>query len=344
MGARRQASDGKVSKNSAGPYLASPFGPHKHLVLTYDNTRHDGVGAQLHRIYGIYSISRLLGASYFHAPLAGVGYQGLAALEGNAGDPEFHHAFNDLFQITSDAVPADDWQTIDLPSISLAVFQQLAAMFDPDKTDGRPSLVRLVMPFGIADRFPDCYDVCKEISPFASPASVREGRPLRVAIHVRRGELLVLDSARMLPNGYYIRVAQQIALILEALEIDYQIELHTEVPSTEFTVQPEHHGISHRITDPVVVSPEMWRLDEFGVLPRLVHCVNERAVECIRQLATADVLVMSRSSFSYLGGILNRNGIVLYHPFWHRAPSSWMTVGPDGRLDELEFRQAAEAL
>lgn len=65
MGARRQASDSNVSKNSAGPYLAAPFGLHKHLVLTYDNTRHHGVGAQLHRIYGIYSISRLLGASYF---------------------------------------------------------------------------------------------------------------------------------------------------------------------------------------------------------------------------------------------------------------------------------------
>src|ERR1700722_2066227 len=34
----------------------------KKFVLTYDNTRFtDGVGAQLQRIYGIYSISRLLG-------------------------------------------------------------------------------------------------------------------------------------------------------------------------------------------------------------------------------------------------------------------------------------------
>ena|ERR1039458_7104604 len=163
MDVRRQASDSNVSKNYAGPYLAAPFGLHKHLVLTYDNTRHDGAGAQLHRSYAIYSISRLLGASYFHSRLAGVDYQGLAALEGNAGDPEFHHAFNDPFQITSDAVPTDDWQTIDLPSISLAVFQQLAAMFDLDKTDGRPSLVRLVMPFGIADRFPDCYEACKRL-------------------------------------------------------------------------------------------------------------------------------------------------------------------------------------
>ena len=100
----------------------------------------------------------------------------------------------------------------------------------------------------------------------------------------------------------------------------------------------------YRITAPVVLSPEMCRLEEFSVLPNLVHRVNGRAIECIGGLATADVLVMSRSSLSYLGAILNRNGIVLYHPFWHGAPSSWMTVGPDGQFDETQFRQAVTAL
>ena len=55
----------------------------------------------------------------------------------------------------------------------------------------------------------------------------------------------------------------------------------------------------------------------------------------MRSLATADVLVMSRSSFSYVAAILNRDGAVMYHPFWHRAPSSWITVAPDGRFDAV---------
>ena len=105
------------------------------------------------------------------------------------------------------------------------------------------------------------------------------------------------------------------------------------------TVEPRVHltlecVVACRSRTPVVGGPEMGRLEEFSVLPNLVHHVNGRAIECIRGLATADILVMSRSSFSYLGAILNRNGIVLYHPFWHRSPSSWMTVGPDGQFDE----------
>ena len=196
--------------------------------------------------------------------------------------------------------------------------------------------MQLVLPYGIADRFPDCYEVCKEISPFAS--SVREGRPLRVAIHVRRGELFVIDSQRMLPNVYYINVAQ-----------------HTRSASHRLPNRTSHGGAQQGIycsagsswylqsnQRPHSCQPEMCRLDEFSLLPNLVRCIKEKAIDCLRELITADVLVMSRSSFSYVRGILNRNGIVLYHPFWHRAPSSWMTVGPDGQFDQLKFSKAVQ--
>jgi hypothetical protein len=198
------------------------------------------------------------------------------------------------------------------------------------------------LPYGIADRFPDCYEACKEISPFAS--SIREGRGLRVAVHVRRGDLFVVDSHRMLPNAYYIDVAQKVVRELEARGMDYQIELFTEVPHSALTVLPGHHGIATRIQAPVVVTPEMSRLGDFDVLPNLVRHVNGPAIDCIRKLATADVLVMSRSSLSYLAGILNRRGIVLYRPFWHRAPSSWVTVDRDGEFGQATFGKALEGL
>ena len=239
-------------------------------------------------------------------------------------------------------MPTDDFHRIKLLNISMEIVRELVAIFDANQTGGRPILVQLDVPYGIADRFPDCYEMCKEISPFSS--FVHDGRALRVALHVRRGELLVLSEPRMLPNLYYISVAQNIADILKALKIDYQIELHTEVPNKEFIVQPDHHGIFNRIGAPAVVSPEMCRLHEFDVLPNLFHFINETAIDCLGKLATADILVMSRSSFSYLGGILNRNGIVLFHPFWHSAPSSWITVDPDGHFDQLKFSKAVKTL
>jgi hypothetical protein len=333
-----------LSKKRARPRLRPRSAIKDKLVLTYDNTGlTDGVGAQLHRIYGIWAISRLFDLPYLHSPLARVDYQGLSALEANASDPTFHFEFNDLCHIDSDAVASDDFFDIKLRNIYPGHIRLFPLLVDSGKTLGKPALVRVVMPHGIADRFPDCYEACKEISPFASPD--RDGRILRVAVHVRRGEqVLYAHSDRPLPNGYFINVAGHVARALETLKIDYQIELWTELPTGKFTVYPDHHGVAGHVTDPALITPDMYRLDDFDALPNLVRCINGKAVDCLRKLATADILIMSRSSFSYVAAVLNRNGIVMYHPFWHRAPSSWMTVQPDGRFDQSALTQAVGAL
>jgi hypothetical protein len=305
------------------------------LVLTYDNEAiPDGVGAQLQRIYGTYAISRLLDVSYLHSPLAEVGYQGLSALEANAADPDFHRLFNEVFTLPSDVDPSASavaaMPTLRLPNISMGVANELIA-WSGGRGAGRPTLVRLATPHGIADQFPDSYGACTQQSPFPAPA--RGGRPLRVALHVRRGEQVVLRSDRMLPNSYYIGVARRVADALETAGLEYEIELWTEVPTSDFVAGPQHHGINGRISEPFAARAEMYGLAEFDELPNLVHRLNGRAIDCLEGLATADVFVMSRSSFSYVAAILNRSGVVLYHPFWHSGMSAWIDVDPDGAFD-----------
>ncbi|MEJ0013010.1 MAG: hypothetical protein WDM94_10390 [Bauldia sp.] len=311
------------------------------LALTYDSAGlTDGVGAQLQRIYGIYSISRLLGVSYVHTPIGRVDYQGLSALQRNAADASFHAEFNALCRIPSDPLPTNKVRTVALKNISPEIFQQLVAASKAPESGGLPLLVQLRLPYGIADRFPECYEICKQLSPFTRDA----GRRLRVALHVRRGELFVVSSDRMLPNSYYVDAAQKVVRTLDALGVDYSIELHTEVADAAFTVRPGDHGIGDRIAVSAAVTPAMSRLEEFDVLPNLVRCINEPAVDCLRKLATADVLVMSHSSFSYVAAILNRSGVVLYHRFWHNPLSSWLTMGDAEPLDEPRFRQRIEGL
>jgi hypothetical protein len=310
------------------------------LVLTYDNTAiTDGVGAQLQRIYGTYAISRLLGVPYLHTPLVEVGYQGLAALEANVGDPDFHHAFNERFDLPSDVAPSAsaDMPTLRLPNISLPVANELIA----GTAGSRATLVRLATPHGISDQFPDCYDVCKQVSPFA--ARERVGRPLRVALHVRRGDLVARATDRVLPNRYFVDVGRGIAGVLDELGLEYEIELWTEVPTKDFVIGLQHHGIHGQLTEPFEARMEMYRLEEFDVLPNLVHRLNGPAIDCLEGFATADILVMSRSSFSYVGAILNRTGVVMYHPFWHSKMSSWIEVDPDGGFDSSRLLAAINA-
>jgi glycosyltransferase involved in cell wall biosynthesis len=318
-------------------------GLRRKMALTYDNARYtDGVGAQLQRIYGIYSISRLLDVPYIHTPLSRVDYQGMAALEENVIGPTFHHDFNNLFHIQSDEAPPGELQELRKIYLSLEEVRQIAESFDANPTGGRPYLIRLAMPYHISDDFPECYEICKQISPF--PSRRYAGRPLRVAIHVRRGELLFVESHRMLPNAYYVSTAQNVVRELGALGIDYRIEIHTEAPKKQFVVGPELRGIGRRMNAPITVDPAMCSLDDFSVLPNLVLYVNETAIECLRKLATADILIMSRSSFSYVAAILNRNAIALFRPFWHPPLSSWIVVDAEGQFNSSDLWAAVNAV
>lgn len=140
LASRRKGND-RVSENVAEAYPVALPDIEKKLVLTYDNSvMTDGVGAQLQRIYGIYAISRLLGATYLHSPLSRVDYQGLAALERNLADPGFHHAFNELFRIESDILPSSEFYEVNLQEISIdTVISLLPCTTDMRQAGGRHS-------------------------------------------------------------------------------------------------------------------------------------------------------------------------------------------------------------
>jgi hypothetical protein len=50
-------------------------------------------------------------------------------------------------------------------------------------------------------------------------------------------------------------------------------------------------------------------------------------------MISSDILVMSKSSFSYVAALLHQ-GLVIYEPFWHRPMGHWHTVERRGQIDE----------
>jgi hypothetical protein len=119
----------------------------------------------------------------------------------------------------------------------------------------------------------------------------------------------------MLPNAYFVSGALGFADTLKKLDIPFVCELYTEVPSKTFVVTPQHHGIHGRIPGNVTIDPEVNRLGDFAVVPHLARFINADPIETLRGMATADALILSRSSYSYVAAILSPNGIIVYHPF-----------------------------
>ena len=79
-----------------------------------------------------------------------------------------------------------------------------------------------------------------------------------------------------------------------------------------------------------------YALDDFAALPHLETVVNVEPREVLDDFATADVLLLSRSSLGYVAGWLNPHGLVIYPPFMHPPLPGWLVADQHGNLDALE--------
>ena len=301
------------------------------VAVTYANDKlKDGAGAQLQRIYGVYALSRFLNVPYVHTPIETLGYHGLPALEANSTSPTLESEYNRIFEIPSD---------IELPRQRIvhemqdADAERIIQLQSEGKAAGEFHLVRILMPYPITDRYPELYRHVTAISPFQYSRS----NVFRIAIHVRRGELYAIFGERMLPNSFYVDCAMRFQEILKKSDIPFVCELYTEIPSKKFTVTPLHHGIEGRIPSDMTFDPAMNRVEDFDVLPNLHKYINGDPVDTLRRMSTADALIMSRSSFSYVAAILNAHGIVIYHPFWHSPLKDWVMADGDGNFREEDL-------
>ena len=300
------------------------------IALTYANDKlMDGAGAQLQRIYGIYAVSRYLHVPYFHTPIKKIGYQGLAELEKNAAAPHMEDKWNRVFTIPSDIeLPKDTIvRFIDTPTA-----EDIAGYKSEAEKKNQFYLLQIVLPYKITDKDPEIYRALRNVSPFHAARS----NIFRIAIHVRRGDEFVIASDRMLPNSYYVASTMKVVQALKQLEIPFVCELYTEVASKPFVVTSQTQGIQGSVSKPVVIDPKMNHLEDFDVIPNLKKCINLDPIETLRGMATADVLIISRSSFSYLAALFNR-GTVIYFPFWHKPLKDWLTSDINGNIPSNEL-------
>jgi hypothetical protein len=284
------------------------------LWLTYHNEGlTDGAGAQLQRILSLYLVAKFYGVQYFHRGIHTLSYQGAQCLEANSGEPQQIQEYNTLFSLPSSSPPPDTqaFHVLDLQESLILQAKQdsrnilFVVQFAGTLVDSKPEILNQPLPIPWAIR---------TLSP--------QKKALHIAIHVRRGELFVVDSSRMLPNSYYVDCMRALQKVLVA--VPYEFHIYTEQLTKSTVITPQHHGICSRIQESVTVSPEDNHLEDFAEFKHAIWHINTSPVETLQALCKADILLASRSSFSYVAGILNKQGIILFHTFWHSLSPRWI--------------------
>jgi hypothetical protein len=140
-----------------------------------------------------------------------------------------------------------------------------------------------------------------------------------IALHVRRGDVTPANkkvARNFTPNAAFIRTLETIKEAVSAKVSGMRIRLFSQ-------------------GDPAIFAD----LARAGCELRL----DDSAIATHRQLVEADVLVMSKSAFSYTAGVLN-DGITLYDRHKYRPLSDWIAREPDGSFDTQQFRRRLDAL
>lgn len=326
----------------------------KGLFLTYDNLHNtDGLGAQFQRVLSVYCIAQLFGTSYLHSPIVDFDEQMFKKLDFQS-KLTILSDWNALIspRVTSKLAPKTnlDFTIGNLTPAKLKIIKMVSRIFHISIT------LRLWNPRLITDKFPHCFEYGNDfldprISSQSGVAGNREN-PLRIVVHIRQGELRLSQfKHRYLPFSYFEKILSTIIPEIKKRNLNFSLTIPVEpnmnntfsgmAPEVINSLKTDNANEFVTINNSGEVKLVFEKLDE-SASPYLSEAIwNDSGSSYLDFLAmlNADILIISKSSFSFTAGLLNEKGIVIYHPFWHSVPSSWIT---GEALDLEDFARALE--
>jgi hypothetical protein len=302
------------------------------FALTYDNTSSfDGTGAQIQRILGIYAICKRFGIPYLHSGVSELIITPLDSYQSELELQKYLQRVNDYFDFPSDQEASGDRAVLKLQTLTEV---KLLEMRCANKWNlGKMKLIAVANPFQVLNRMPDVYKLASKDLISRKSESTHK----KIILHYRRGSntLDVLPGEtqpRGLTNEWYLKTLRKYFLRYLELGIDFTVEIYTDMPKKSLTYCPKEFQTHLWSYEPRFKdgSVEVFGEDvkstvfaEFGDRVTVHH--GGDPLSGLISMSEADILITSRSSYSYLAGLLNNKGIVIAPPgFWHSKLDSWI--------------------
>lgn len=146
---------------------------------------------------------------------------------------------------------------------------------------------------------------------------IYDSNNFNIAIHVRRGDIVIGQEnkndnllMRWQGNDYFVTVLQNVLMKLKT-EKPIKIYLFSQGTKNDFP--------------------------EFEQFNNLLFCLDMNAQDSFLHMVFADLLITSKSSFSYKPALLNKGIKVCPEDFWHGYPEScdWIQVDNAGNVGNL---------
>jgi hypothetical protein len=270
------------------------------IYLTY-HAKHpdvqDGTGAQYQRVIGIICIALRYNLNYVHTKI-----QTIETCNGFEVDEKYINYTEEYFQFSKY-----------FQNVESIKYDEIYEIFDPSiyeilckNTQDKNILIQMCMPYTICDRQPSIYSnnmvLLRQISlrNGCFPSLKKETTKKEIAIHIRRGDVDDINN-----NGRYIPIHTYIKII-ETLK--------SRCKNSNITIYTEFNNIKNKN-----------EFDVFKNNENITIKADIDPIQSIYEMSVADILVIGKSSFSYIAGLYNKN-TVFYFNFWHSPLDNWINV------------------
>ena len=307
------------------------------FFVTYNNEAvMDGVGAQLQRIVSVFSISKKAKVGYLHSGLKDIDAQAFSSKTFLEREAEIGQ-WNQLF--ASDLIVFNKLPTDKLISPKRISIFKLRIIYFFSRFSRFRVVCQLAEPRLISDKYPECLlntpdMLSPEVARIISEAPQTE---FTIVVHIRQGELVLSQfKDRLLPLSSYEKILQHLMPFLERASTKYRILIPREngqgnrIPVTDpkviqsMALDPQNKNLNFTKDGYVTLSHEKPSIELTPILSQATWLPEESAYLDFCRMIQADLLITSKSSFSFVAGLFNGESIKIYTPFWHTAPISWV--------------------
>ena len=281
----------------------SPIDPNQYFTAVPN--RGAGIGHQISNWHAGLWYSMLFGVRHAHIPFSQRSWD--AFLGYGDGDPTVRELKSDGYRIVRlPMFDEDNMSEVDLIRKIMSSYNGRKAVFCAEQ-DQHYKAQTGVIPY-VRGRFHACPARKSDLTPYSKDN-------LNIAVHLRRGDIVIGQSngdpnltMRWLANEYYDRV---LSGVLSSISTDKPVHIYV------FSQGKEEDY------------PEFEKYDN-------VHFFLDLNPEStFLSFVYADILITSKSSFSYKPALLNKNGIkVCPRNFWHGYPDAddWVLAEDDGSI------------
>jgi hypothetical protein len=304
------------------------------ITLTFDaHSAVDGTGAQLQRYITIYALSRYFGFKFLTSDIKQISIHALDPFQTQRLYSDYLQELNQFLQFKGNGVTSVATQESKQKTITFLNFCVLLVknLFNRDE-----------LSFGVLEPY-EVSEFCPEImTGIQDNLSIRLGShsahtDTSIVLHYRQGVggfalYPGQNIPRETPLESYARTIENILSSIKSKNRPHILVLTDAPDEVTYFVPPRDQQILWEGTPGfengrMTIKPIDFNMlkQRSGLEVSVIRGGNP--LEAIKAMATADYLLMSKSSLSYVGAILNTDGNV-YYPveFWHRPLSNWKVL------------------